>query len=104
MNNLDLFRQTNVYDSSIVDIFFRSDQIGSIKTSSNSFTAKRGNNSESFATIDSALEWIRQRYILTNKKHAETLKKRASTMLRNANYILDLIEAIEYSECIVDEY
>jgi hypothetical protein len=90
-----LFLQMNAYDPDRFDVFYKDEQIGSIKHCKNSVMTYQGTDEKSFPTTNEALTWLKERYIARNRKHIEILRKRATTMLNNANRILARLEAMD---------
>lgn len=90
-----LFLQLNAYDPDLFDVFYKDEQIGSIKHSKDSVMTFQGPDEKSFPSTGEALRWLKERYVARNRRQIEILRKRATTMLKNANRILAKLEAMD---------
>jgi hypothetical protein len=92
-----LFLQMNAYDPDRFDVFYKDDQIGSIKHCQGSVRGYHFREEKSFSSTHEALSWLKDKYVAQNRRQIQILRKRATTMLNNANRILAKLEAMDGS-------
>ena len=85
----------NAYDSGRFDVFYKDQQIGSIRHSRGSVVGYHFREEKSFSSSQDAMRWLKDRYVSQNRRQIEILRKRATTMLNNANRILAMLDALD---------
>ncbi len=91
---MQILKQNNLINKDILDIFVNGVNIGSLEEQNGIFTATSGNISNVFLSFNDCVTWLRHCHTIKNKKQIEINRKRAQTMLNNANKLLKEIEAV----------